>query len=102
MKTLLSTHWEKLVLGFAALLVGTSAVWNLVLAQEPPAAVLVRKSIQVLDGIILNPSPPVLPAPKTLDEVQRRLAETPGPFFVPKDLVYYGGSNIGFDLTYEE
>lgn len=93
MKSLLATHWEKLLLGFAVLLVALSAVWNLLLAKEPAAAGQGLASIQALNGIIEKAPPIELPVPKILEEVRRLLGPegAAGTFSPPKDLMNYGG-----------
>ncbi len=95
MKTLLSTHWEKLVLGFAILLVGLSAVWNLILAKEPAAAIRGLKSIQDLDEFLKHATLPDPDVPPTLAQIKQRLEEAPGTFPLPKNLVTYPGGNRG-------
>jgi hypothetical protein len=102
MKHLLSAHWEKLLLGFATLLVGISAVWNLVLAQEPAAAIQSLTSIQDLDGLLKKSVPAILPVPNTLEEVQRRLRDHPGTFPIPKDLLNYEGGTSKADYPMME
>ena len=95
MKSLLYAHWEKLVLGFAVLLVGLSAVGNLVLVKEPAAAVQGLKSILDLDACLKHATPPDLPIPTTLAKVRQRLEETPGTFPLPNRLVTYPGGHRG-------